>query len=290
MGHGPRRAQTSRACKALSGAVQRSVEVAHVRASGAVTELLERRQMLSATPSVARASASKLDTSLNSLYQNYLQTGSAVATPSLIDASDGTNSTGSLLQIDNGSVELQSFARVGQHNNLIAALKRLKATSITGNGREVDAMVPISNLGKLAKASSLRFAQAGLQVVNSGSVTSQGDNADQAANARAAFGITGAGVKVGIISDSFNTSAAQTDKFATDVASGDLPSNVQVLADGLSTDTDEGRAMAQVIYDSAPALTCLRNRRQHAGHIRQQHPLTCLGGGKGHRRRCNQHL
>ena len=59
--------------------------------------------------------------------------------------------------------------------------------------------------------------------------------------------LTGAGVSVGIISDSFNALGGQE----ADIASGDLPSNVRLLNDA-ETGTDEGRALAQIIHDIAP--------------------------------------
>ncbi len=43
-------------------------------------------------------------------------------------------------------------------------------------------------------------------ILNSGSVNSQGDVAHRANNARAAFGVNGAGIKIGVLSDSFNNS------------------------------------------------------------------------------------
>lgn len=64
--------------------------------------------------------------------------------------------------------------------------------------------------------------------------------------------ITGAGVKVGIISDSFNINGGA----ASDVANGYLPaSGVTVLREGEIGDHDEGRAMAELIAQSAPGAS-----------------------------------
>ncbi|WP_246791491.1 S8 family peptidase [Bradyrhizobium commune] len=57
----------------------------------------------------------------------------------------------------------------------------------------------------------------------------------------------GTGIKVGVLSDSFNDLGG----YANDQASGTLPS-VQVLADLSSGGTDEGRAMLQIVHDIAP--------------------------------------
>jgi hypothetical protein len=90
-----------------------------------------------------------------------------------------------------------------------------------------------------------------------GKVTSQGDATHGAANVRTTYGYLGAGIKVGVLSDSYNATGGA----AADVASGDLPGTgnpdgyttpVTVVQD-FSGGSDEGRAMLQVIHDLAPA-------------------------------------
>src|SRR4051812_10490647 len=100
-----------------------------------------------------------------------------------------------------------------------------------------------------------------------GSVTSQGVQQERVDRVR---GVDGAGITVGILSDSFDT--ATTDVFgdpllihaADDVASGDLPgpgnplnaNPVKVLEDfDDPTATDEGRAILQIVHDIAPKAT-----------------------------------
>ncbi len=86
---------------------------------------------------------------------------------------------------------------------------------------------------------------------SAGKVDSEGDPVLEADRTRAATGITGAGVTVGVLSDSYNN---QGDA-AADVASGDLPGNVNVLQDYSSGGTDEGRAMLQIVHDLAPGAS-----------------------------------
>jgi hypothetical protein len=77
------------------------------------------------------------------------------------------------------------------------------------------------------------------------------DNCDLALQgdaARAATGLTGAGITIGILSDSFNVLGGM----AADVADGDLPANVDILKEGPAGSHDEGRAMAELIHRIAP--------------------------------------
>ena len=69
----------------------------------------------------------------------------------------------------------------------------------------------------------------------------------------AGLNVTGAGITVGVISDSFNDLGGA----AQDEADGALPSasQVHVLKDFSSGGTDEGRAMMQVVHDLAPDAT-----------------------------------
>ncbi len=70
--------------------------------------------------------------------------------------------------------------------------------------------------------------------------------------ATADYGVTGAGIKIGIISDSFNVLGGES----ADIAAGNLPaSGVTVLAEGPGGSSDEGRAMAQLIYQIAPGAS-----------------------------------
>ena len=71
---------------------------------------------------------------------------------------------------------------------------------------------------------------------------------------RAMLGITGKGVKVGIIADSLCDPA-------TSINSGDLPATITIVngQDGCADPnaSDEGRALAEIIYDLAPGASLL---------------------------------
>ena len=77
-----------------------------------------------------------------------------------------------------------------------------------------------------------------------GSKTSEGDLTHRAFDARMAFGVNGAGVKIGVLSDGASNLAASQ-------ALGDLPSDVTVLP-GQTGGGDEGTAMMEIVHDLAP--------------------------------------
>jgi hypothetical protein len=90
--------------------------------------------------------------------------------------------------------------------------------------------------------------------------TSEGDEQLRANEARAKYEVEGSGVKVGVLSDSFDQDPFTPTGAAEDVASGDLPgpgnpcghtTPVEVL-DDTESGADEGRAMAQIVHDLAP--------------------------------------
>ena len=82
-----------------------------------------------------------------------------------------------------------------------------------------------------------------------GVVGTQGSTALEADQLRSTFGVDGTGVKIGVLSDSFNVLGGA----AADEADGDLPaSGVTVLSDGQPGDTDEGRAMLELVHQIAP--------------------------------------
>ncbi len=99
-----------------------------------------------------------------------------------------------------------------------------------------------------------------------GATTSQGDWTIKADQARAAFGVDGTGVSVGVISDSFNdTIGGSVTGFAcersvtgtTPQGSGDLPPVVKVIDPGPGGGTDEGAGMAELVTDLAPGAEIL---------------------------------
>ncbi len=83
-------------------------------------------------------------------------------------------------------------------------------------------------------------------VFNQGSALSTGDSLLRAAALRSQYGLTGNGIKIGVISDGVM-------HLGDSVASGDLPNSVNVLSNTLGG--DEGTAMLEIVHDLAPGAT-----------------------------------
>jgi hypothetical protein len=121
-------------------------------------------------------------------------------------------------------------------------------------GGFVEGYLPVASLLAATSSPNVRAVlAAGRPSTDTGSATSQGDAAHNAPAARL-MGEDGAGIVVGIISDSMNQIGG---KVAGSQAGGDLPASVTVLLDDtdLSWVIDEGRAMGEIIYDTAPGIT-----------------------------------
>lgn len=118
--------------------------------------------------------------------------------------------------------------------------------AMTSTGGAAGAMA-LAELAGSAHISSGPITEAG---VGSGGATAA---QVQQALGESGLSVNGSGIKVGVISDSFNDLGGA----AADEADGALPSasNVQVLEDLSSGGTDEGRAMMQIVHDIAPGAS-----------------------------------
>ena len=116
-----------------------------------------------------------------------------------------------------------------------------------------DELVPLVSTRQPAGAASARV----------GAVTGEASRALRAERARQLFGVTGEGVRIGVLSDSYDNCgvrAGDTDPdndcrttAEEDMETGDLPDDVLVLDDlNSGVGSDEGRAMMQLAYDVAP--------------------------------------
>ncbi|MEL7035692.1 MAG: S8 family serine peptidase [Cyanobacteria bacterium J06592_8] len=121
----------------------------------------------------------------------------------------------------------------------------------------VSGLFPVDNIPLLNNINSLHRASMSMSQANIGTTTSQGVVSIAADQVRSNFEVDGSGVKVGILSNSFDVSGGAADG----VLSGDLPgidnpngytTPVQVLQEGPENSIDEGRAIAEIVHDVAP--------------------------------------
>jgi len=117
-------------------------------------------------------------------------------------------------------------------------------------GRIVSGQLPQKSLEKLEALPSLNEVKRSRMMYSQGSVVTQGDKAQGSDLARKNFSVTGKGVTVAVLSDSFNCLGGME----KDKKSKDLPQNVLILEEALdcADTTDEGRALIQIVHDIAP--------------------------------------
>jgi Subtilase family len=161
------------------------------------------------------------------------------------------------------------YVRISAYGDDVGALK----TQLVGKGmldaklhdHAVSGRVPIAALTDVAGTTGLKFVKPVLAATRAGLTTTQGDHSMRSDLARPQFGVDGTGVRVGVLSDSFDCAPgpfAPEQNFTRagqDAVNGDLPLGVRVLADLHSVPdsecTDEGRAMMQIVHDVAPGAT-----------------------------------
>ena len=158
------------------------------------------------------------------------------------------------------------YVRISAYGDDVSALK----TQLVGQGmldarlhdHAVTGRVPVVALSDIAGMSGLKFVKPALVATRVGLTTTQGDRSMRSDLARSQFGVDGTGVRVGVLSDSFDcapgpfASGQNFTRAGQDAVNGDLPLGVRVLADLHTVPdgecTDEGRAMMQIVHDVAP--------------------------------------
>ena len=184
-----------------------------------------------------------LGSELNSLYAN---SGSL------------TDTAQNIFIISHDSVMIEVIAKIGQVAQLTTLLlgPGYGLTNLINNGPNsliISGKFPIANLPKLDLLTTLIDYCRPLfpPISNIGVTTTNGDAAIHSDFVRNGYNVSGQGIKVGVISDSYNTIPGNPAN--TDVINGDLPgignpdnnvTPVQVLQDyPFGRRSDEGRAM-----------------------------------------------
>ncbi len=150
-------------------------------------------------------------------------------------------------------------------NAILAAGGAVKGVLTTYRQGVISAYIPANKAASIAAPVSVQSVMLATRPFQSvGAVTSQGTKVihSDVVNNR---GVTGNGITVGIMSDSWNVFGSFFgDTAADDVATGDLPNNTSISGgEGLKfliegpadSGIDEGRAMGQIVHDVAPGAS-----------------------------------
>ena len=201
-------------------------------------------QMAAVFDAIATGPLSKVDSQLAALGLDHSSMALAAQsfTSTVQQFAQSISSDGQYVLVDATAVD-------GSGASLLDQLEAIGLLDGSSFGAVASGWLPIDEIEALAGLGDLNFARESPMISNVGAVTTQADASLHSNSARSTFAVNGAGVKVGILSDSFNAKGG----YSTDVATGDLPPGVEILQDGGTT--DEGRAMAQLIYDIAPGAS-----------------------------------
>lgn len=141
----------------------------------------------------------------------------------------------------------------GDAAELLVELEALGLQRGTAFGHVVSGLLPVEALPGVAASGAVVSIQPSVAMTNVGLVTSRGDVSMGTDVARGELPVDGTGVRVGVLSDSFD--CTNPGEAAVDIATGDLPEDIIVLADIASGCIDEGRAMMQIVHDIAPGAS-----------------------------------
>jgi hypothetical protein len=168
----------------------------------------------------------------------------------------------------------------GDPQALEGALQALGLRDAATFSNDVGGWLPVEQIARAARLTELRFARASMPRTRAGPVATQGDFAQRSAAIRASYpSLTGGGITVGVLSDSFNCYQTYADSgvpasgfngyasnhftasYASDQLTGALPAAITVLKEATCLSygapeqlpfTDEGRALLQIVHAVAP--------------------------------------
>ncbi len=162
----------------------------------------------------------------------------------------------SLLRIDaQNRVQINVHATLPQYQAALQTSLQKQGMQVQGvyaGQNMIQGWYPIAGLSTIVTTPHFRDVTPVYKgALDTGLVESQGDPVMKGPTFRQNTGFTGAGITVGVMSDSINQANGG---IAASQKTGDLPATVRVLED-LQGGEDEGRAMSEIIYDVAPGAS-----------------------------------
>ncbi len=229
-------------------------------------EMLEERRLLSTTPDstipaplwtptttnlfdVQHGPMANLGQTLIGIYQSYVQTGGST---SQLAAENPR------VEFNNGMVGIQVKSLGGSFTSFVTQLQDvgMQVTDTSTLYGVATGWAPVNELPTIAE---MQQTMAGMPLDYpvyhyQGEADNEALASTFADVAQTEFNVTGQGVTIGVISDSVNQYPTAGAGLPESYGTGDLnPNNpVDVLGDGPSGSTDEGRAMLENIHDIAP--------------------------------------
>lgn len=234
--------------------------VALAAALCAATASAQRAKLDAALSDLLDAAATKAAMASRVTTKSVKAKSATLSTSSTAVESEMTASTAELAQYDaNGRVLVDIY--LGAGTNIDAFVSQLKGmdavvTGVNPSFRHgaVSAFVQPSSVEALTGQANLRLMKMAMRpMTNAGLVLSQGATVMRSPTVNAA-GFTGAGITVGVLSDSYDGSPTSFTpiRAANDIANGELKPPKFVIDFVAATATDEGRAMMQIVQDVAP--------------------------------------
>src|ERR1700723_338178 len=224
------------------------------------------------------ASGSKFDASLAEISRHV----GSVRPGHAVEELHALNPAARFMQPTSSAVPLVLIDAVttGDPQKLKSALVGLGLQRASQYSNDVGGWLPVDQLDAATALTEVHAIRAAMMRTKSGAVTSQGDYAQNSDLVRSQNSLSGAGITVGVLSDSYDcyqqyqnagnpppggnqgyANNGFTATAASDVSTGDLPAGVIVLEEascqnyGAPTQLpfgDEGRAIMQIVHDVAP--------------------------------------
>src|SRR5882757_2566576 len=224
------------------------------------------------------ATGSKFDASLAEISRHV----SSVRPGHAVEDLHALNPAARFVQPANSSTPLVLIDAIttGDPQKLKSALVGLGLQRASQYSNDVGGWLPVDQLDAATALTELHAIRAAMMRTKSGAVTTQGDYAQNSDLVRTQNALSGAGITVGIVSDSYDCYQQYQDAgnplpggdqgyanngftatAATDVSTGDIPASVNVIEEANCQTYgapiqlpfgDEGRAMMQIVHDVAP--------------------------------------